>query len=135
MLTFRRYMSSTPSANKCLGSLASYSLFSYLIQPTRVTSNSKSIIDNIFCNITSTNLMPDSIMARISYHLPHFLVAPEISRNFTSNKFNYFERDQNNFNQENFILGYFSVDWKNIINLQKNDVNHSLQRFFDLVND
>ena len=74
-------------------------------------------------------------MARISYHLPHFLVAPKISRNFTSNKFNYFERDQSNFNQENFILGYFSVDWKNIINLQKNDVNHSLQRFFDLVND
>ena len=40
-----------------------------------------------------------------------------------------------NFNQRNFILDYFSVNWKNVINLEKNDVNHSLQSFFDPVND
>ena len=56
-------------------------------------------------------------------------------RNSPSNKTNYFERDWSNLNQENFILDYFSVNWKNIINLQKNDVNHSLQSFFDSVND
>ena len=33
------------------------------------------------------------------------------------------------------MLDCFSVNWKNVINLQNNDVNHSLQSFFDPVND
>ena len=55
--------------------------------------------------------------------------------NSFSNNCNYFEHDWSNFNEENFILEYFSVDWKNTINLQKNDVNHSCQSFFDSMND
>ena len=58
-------------------------------------------------------------MAAISDHLPQFCIKPEILRTSPSNKCNYFERDLSNFNQENFILDYFSTDWKNIINLQK----------------
>ena len=57
------------------------------------------------------------------------LIAPEIFRNSPSKKSNYLERD---FNQKNFILDYFSVNWKNIFNLQKYDVNHSLQSFFPI---
>ena len=33
------------------------------------------------------------------------------------------------------ILDYFSVNWKNFINLEKNDANHSFQSFFYSVND
>ena len=51
------------------------------------------------------------------------------------NKSNYFERDGSNYNQEDFILDYFSVKWENIANLQKHNVNHSLQNFCDSVND
>ena len=76
-----------------------------------------------------------NLTATISDHLPQFLIAPEIFRNSPSNKSSYFEHDWSNFNQENFILDYFSVNRKNIINLQKNDVNHSLQSFFDSMND
>ena len=32
------------------------------------------------------------------------------------------------------MLDYFSVNWRNI-NLQKNDINHSLKNFFDSMND
>ena len=100
------------------------------------TSNSKTITDNIFSNIISTGIISGNLTATISDHLPQFLIAPKIFRNSPSNKFNYFERDWSNFNQENFILDYFSVNWKNIMNLQKkNDVNHSLQCFFDSMND
>ena len=106
-------------------SVASSMFLPYIIQPTRVTSNSKTIIDNIFSNIVSTDIISGKLTATISDHLPQFLIAPEIFRNSASNKSNYFKHDWGNFNKENFILGYFSVDWKNI-NLQKNDVNHSL---------
>ena len=98
----------------------------YIIQPTRVTSNSKTIIDNIFSNIISTDIVSGNLTATISDHLPQFLIAPEIFRNYPRNKSNYFERDWSNSNQENFTLDYFSVNWKNIINLQKIDGNHSL---------
>ena len=107
----------------------------YIIQPTRVTSNSKTIIDYIFSNIISTDIISGNLTAAISIHLPQFLIAPEIFRNSPSSKSNYFQRGWSNFNQKNFILDYFSVNWKNIINLEKNDVNHSLQSFFDSVND
>ena len=120
MLTFKN-MSSTP--HRFLYYLASSMFLPYIIQPTRVT-NSKTIIDNIFSNI-STDIISGNLTATIFDHLPQFLIAPEIFRNSASNKSNYFKHDWGNFNKENFILDYFSVDWKNI-NLQKNDVNHSL---------
>ena len=88
----------------------------YIIQPTRVTSNSETIIDNIFSNIISTDIISGNLTATISDHLPQLLIAPEIFRNS---------------NQQNFILGYFLV---NVINLEKNDVNHSLQSLLDSVN-
>ena len=78
-------------------------------------TNSKTIIDNIFSNIISTDIISGNLTAEISDTLPQFLIAPEIFRNSPS----YFERDWSNFNQENFILDYFSVNWKDIINLQK----------------
>ena len=85
--------------------------------------------------LTLSQLISGNLTATISDHLPQFLIAPEIFRNSPSNKSNYCEHDWSNFNQENFILDYFSVNWKNVINLQRNDVNHSLQNFFDSVND
>ena len=117
------------------GSLASSIFLPYIIQPTRVTSNSKTIIDNILSYIISTDIISGNLTATISDHLPQFLIAREIFRNSPSGKSNYFERDWSDFNQQNFILDYFSVNWKNVINLEKNDVNHSLQSFFDSVND
>ena len=118
-------------ANEFLDSLALSMFLPYIIQPTRVTSNSKTIIDNIFSNIISTDIISGNPTATISDHLPQFLIAPEIFRSSSISKFNYFQRDWNNVNQKNFILDYFSINWKNIINLEKNDVNHYLQSFFD----
>ena len=105
--------------NEFLDSLASSMFLSYIIQPTRVTSNSKTIIDNTFSNIISNDIISDNLTETISDHLPQFLIAPEIFSNSPSSKSYYFERDWNNFNQKNFIIDYFSVNWKNIINLEK----------------
>ena len=48
----------------------------------------------------------------ISDHLPQFMIVPNFSCNTRSNKGNIFERDWSNFDQENFILDYFSFDWE-----------------------
>ena len=129
-----KYEQHSPT-NEFLDSLASSMFLPCIIQPARVTFNSKTIIDNIFSNIISTDIISGNLTATISDHLPQFLIAPEIFRNSPSSKSNYFERDWSNFNRQNVILDYFSVNWKNVINLEKNDVNRSLQSFFDSVND
>ena len=85
-------------------------------------------------NIILIDIISGNLTATIFDHLPQFLRAPEILRDFFTKKYIYFDRDWTNFNQENFILDYFSVDWKNIINLQKNNFNCP-QSFFDSVND
>ena len=96
------------STNDFLDSLASTSLLPYILQPTQLTSDSKALTDNIFCNLTSHKVISGNITATTSDHLPQFLIAPNVFANPSSNKFNIFERNWSNFNQENFILDYFS---------------------------
>ena len=43
------------SANDFLNSLASNSFIPYILHPTRITSHSKTLIDNIFSNYISNN--------------------------------------------------------------------------------
>ena len=62
-------------------------------------------------------------------HLPQFLIAPEIFSNSLSTKLNSFERDCSDFYQENFIVGYVSVDWKNLIKSSNGNVDQSFTSF------
>ena len=39
------------------------------------------------------------------------MIVPTVFSNPPLNKNNIFERDGSNFDQENFILDYFSIDW------------------------
>ena len=48
--------------NEFLDSLASNSFLPYILQPTRITSHSKTLIDNIFTNIN----LPDSISGNLT---------------------------------------------------------------------
>ena len=93
--------------NDFLDSLASSSLLPYILQPTWLTGPSNTLIDNIFCNLTSHKV---NITTNISDHLPQFLIAPNVFENPSSNKSKIFERNWVKFNQKNFILDYISVD-------------------------
>ena len=93
--------------NEFLDSLASNSFLPYILQPTRITSHSKTLIDNIFTNITLPDSIYGNLTATISDHLPQFLIVPNIFSNPPSNKSNIYERDWSNFDQENLFLIIF----------------------------
>ena len=78
--------------NDCLGSLASNSIIPYILQPTRLTSHSKTLIDNIFSNILSSEIVSGNLTATIFDHLPQFLFAPNTFSNPFYNRSNIFER-------------------------------------------
>ena len=56
--------------NDFLGSLASGSFIPYVLHPSRITSHSKTLIDNIFSNFISPDIISGNITAAISELLP-----------------------------------------------------------------
>ena len=56
--------------NEFLDSLASNSFVPYILQPTRLTSHSKTLIDNIFSNIISPEAISGNLTSTTSNHLP-----------------------------------------------------------------
>ena len=102
----------------------------HIVQPGRITSHSKTLIDNIFSNYISQDIVSGNITATISDHLPKLLIAPHIFLNVPNGKTNIFERDWSKFNHEEFILDYFSVDWPHTLKLQNNNIDASVQNVF-----
>ena len=91
----------------------------------------RSIIDNIFSNYISQEIISSNLTSTISDHLPQYLFAPHIFSNAPNKKSNTFECDWSKLNHKEFILDYFAIDWPHILKLQNNDTNTSFQNFFD----
>ena len=103
--------------NEFLDSLASNSYLPYIIQFSRDASHSKTLIDNIFSNVISKDIIFGNITATISDHVPQFLISSNTFGDPTSNKSNVFERDWSHFDREKFVLDYFDKDWLSILKL------------------
>ena len=106
------------ATNEFLDSLSSNMVLPYIIQPTRISSHSKSIIDNIFSNYISQEIISRNLTSTTSDHLPQFLIALHIFSNAPNKKSNIFERDWSKFNCEEFIQDYFAIDSPHILKLQ-----------------
>ena len=76
--------------NDFLDSLPSTSIIPYILQPKRLTSHPKTLIDDIFSNILSSEIISGNLTATISDHLPQFLFAPDILSNSSYNRSNIF---------------------------------------------
>ena len=83
----------TNPTNEFLDFLASNSIIPYILQSTRITNHSKTLIDNIFSNVLSYEAISGNITASISDHLFQFLFAPNLLSNLLCNKSNILERD------------------------------------------
>ena len=120
--------------NEFLDSLASNSFIPYILQPTRITSHSKTLIDNIFSNIISHEVISGNITATISNHLPQFLFAPNALSKNSCQKSNIYERDWSKLIQTDFLLDYFDKDWSDVLQLDQHDVNLSIESLLDTMN-
>ena len=54
--------------------------------------------------------------------------------NISGNKSNIYERDWSKFDQENFILDYFSVDWEDLLKTDELNADNSPRMYFDEIN-
>ena len=109
-------------------------IYFHIFQPTRVRGNSKTLIDSVFSNAISPNVIPGKLTSSTSDHLPQLLIAPNIFFNHTSSKSKMYERDWTKFDQETFILDYFSIDWDQTLCIQSNDIDKFFKSFLDKFN-
>ena len=106
----------------------------HIIYPTRITTTSKTLIDNIFSNsLNFSQGTSGKLTISISDHLAQFLIIPEESYKLAKRN-NMFKRDTANFDRENFILDLLNVDWPSIISGNKKDPNYSINSFEDTIN-
>ena len=102
--------------------------------PTRITTRGGTLIDNIFTNSILPDKCSGNLAVSISDHLPSFLIIPmENKKSNSQNKIQY-KRDTKNFSQDDFILDYLNIDWDSEMEIEKNDVNHSTEKFFSNMN-
>ena len=93
-----------PLTNEFLDSLSSHYFLPHILQPSRKTTNSKTLIGNIFSNMAVPNIISGNLTASISGHLLQFLVAPNILFNASYPKFNNYGRGSSRSDQEKLYL-------------------------------
>ena len=91
------------ATNEFLDSLASNSIIPYILQPRRLISPFKTLIDNIFSNILSWEAISGNIIATKSDHLPQFLFVSNVLSNPLWNQISWKKIGQK-LNEANFIL-------------------------------
>ena len=64
--------------NKVLDPLVYNSLIPLILEPTRITSYSNALIDNIFSNVIYPNIISSNLTATISDNLPQFAIIPNM---------------------------------------------------------
>ena len=85
----------------------------------RITSYSNTLLGNMFSNVI---------------YLPQSTIIPNIFGNISGNKSNIYERDWLNFDRENFIIMYFSVDCEDLFKIDDLNTDNSTQMYLNRIN-
>ena len=121
-------------SDEFLDSLVSNSFIPLILQPTRTTSHSNTLIDNTFSNVSGPDIISGNLTATISDHLHQFPIISNISGNVPDNKSKIYERDWSKLDEENFILDYFSVELEDLLKIDELNVDNSTKKLLDQIN-
>ena len=105
---------SHPPREDFINDLNSYFLEPYITKPTRITTYSATLIDNIFFNSIDYQTLSGNLLYDLTDHLPNFLITSRL--NMSTNKEKIYKRDYSNYNEESFIKEFSSRDWTTVFN-------------------
>jgi len=114
---------------------ASSHLFPFITLPTRITSESSTLIDNIFMSSSNYKTTSGNLTISISDHLPQFLMlySLNLNSNTTSFKPTYY-RKWSAFNSTNFRNDFNQISWNEILALENRDCDFSFNAFLSKIN-
>lgn len=108
----------TPT-NEFLDYLASKSVITYILEPTRITDHPETLIDNIFSNVISIDAISDNLTGTILDHLPQIMMFPMYLLILL-------QADQKKllikFWSSYFALDYFSTDWDDVLKFNEESI-------------
>ena len=110
-----------------INTLNSYVFTPHILKPTRITSHSATLIDNIFFNSAEFQTSSGNILHDLSDHLPNFLIISKLS--YSSKKPKCFKRDYSKCNEELLRDEFRALDWHNIFHDQQS-VSQIFESFY-----
>ena len=115
------------NTNDFVNSMISHSFLPHILQPSRVTDHSATIIDNIFSNITDFETLSGNITALVADHFAQFLLIKKCYISYKS--YSYSVYDYSNFAKEKFIHDFSLLDWSFLHNYELS-VNDKFDNFY-----
>ena len=106
----------------------------YILQPTRIANNSKTLIDNIFFNTTEYKSYSGNLTSSISDHLIQFVFLTNLKKVFKIQKQENLKRDFSVYNEDEFSKDLQKIAWNDILKIIYDaDTNKSFDRFYGLL--
>ena len=96
--------------------------------PTRITTHSKTLIDNIFFNQFSNDIISGNITVGISDHIPQFSIIPNFQTPLAKDKIA-FTRKYRNFDSDKFKEDLNKINWSS----DSSDVNQYTSNFIHII--
>ena len=119
-----------PATNEFLVSLSSHYFLPHILQPSRVTTNSKTLIDNIFSNMAVPNITSSNLTVPLYQTTFHNFLQLLISflMPLTLNQIIIKDTGQDLI-KKYFFLSYFSVEWYNFLLSSNTNTEKSYNTF------
>ena len=119
-------------ANNFFTNVTSHFFTPFILQPTRIKS--KTLIDNIFINTIEYPSYSDNLTVQLSDHLFQFTILEDFYKDLTPKNSKIYERNFKNFSEQEFNDTMAITDWSNILKLDQNDPNVSMNSLHHYVN-
>ena len=123
--------SSLCDVNIFFNTLSSNFFAPYILQPTRPIS--KTLIDNIFLNAIDFPASSGNLTIQLSDHLLQFAILEGFFNDLAPRKMNLRERNFKHFNEREFTETINSTNWAEILQLNRNDPNLSIENLYSQI--
>ena len=111
--------------------MVSHYLLPHILQSTRATDHSATIIDNIFTNATEFNTVSGNILNQLADHFSQFLVIKKLP--ITHKDAAYYQYDYSNSAKSNLFADLLKINWNDTQNIMPDDVNEEFSIFHEKV--
>jgi hypothetical protein len=85
----------------------------HILQPTRITDHTATLIDNIFFNSMDYFTLSGNLVYDVTDHLPNFLIINKFSS--LNTKIKIFRRDYSKFNEPDLIDEVRGINWQHVL--------------------
>ena len=121
---------SNSSYSNFLDLMGSFNLLPTITLPTRITTSTSTLIDNIFLSSTTYDTISGNLTVNLSDHLPQFLLLFINPEPKSKTKLGYY-RKWKSFNSNSFSREFSNIDWNEVLAVEKGDINHSFNAFIN----